>query len=75
MSKDFIINKEYSFLKLGLQIIFIFSIPLIAVFLISYLFKINIFYLLPISFVSSWIGIIFLYKKSMEYFEKNKIDE
>ncbi len=65
-------QKQYTFTKLGVQVGFIFAVPLVAVFVIGEIFDIRVLYLLPISFVASWVMTFVLYNKTKIHFENNK---
>ncbi len=72
MDKDLKKGQEYSFKMLGIQIALIFAVPLVLVFMASPFFSIKALYLLPISFIVSWVLMFFLYKKTMKQFINNK---
>ena len=57
-------NPQFSFTKLGIKVALIFLIPALVVILIATIFHIRVLYLLPISFITSWILVIILYKRT-----------
>ena len=65
-------KKIHSPTTLGIKVGFLFGAPLVLVFFFAHIFNIRELYLLPVSFIVSWILVLKLYKKVSKDLEKKR---